>query len=317
MAPAQISELATAVATVDLESGSRRNVRRLLKLAIKEPTENALAQVEWAERDSTADLELEAIVNRTPDAYEASCWVKYNEGQIEAALAAAREWQLDETFATRPVGMVCYLAAFLDDYATVIHSARAALATHPDEVLHRNNLAYALLSQGRILDSGNGQELVEYIDYIRKRVNAREIDALQATANAGLLFYRLGRLEEGKQLYEAAMSAAEKFGDHLVRAHAAVMNAREAILFRAKWATEALATAHKLTKRIASPGLVFYLRKLNSLIKDPDLHAQVLSPQSAGRFETTKRIVDPFKDLRIEQTESGPVLWVPRHLMKK
>jgi hypothetical protein len=75
--------------------------------------------------------------------------------------------------------------------------------------------------------------------------------------------------------------------------------------------------AHKLIKRVVSPGLVFYLRKLDALIKSPDQHARILSPQSAGRFETTKREVDPFKDLRVEQTESGPVLWIPRHLMKR
>jgi tetratricopeptide (TPR) repeat protein len=314
---AHISELAAAVATVELEAGANRSARRLLKLALQDPTENALAQVEWAERDSRDGFDLEPIVSRTPDAYEASCWVKYNEGQIEDALRAAREWLIDETYATRPVGMVCYLASFLDDYDTVVKTAQEALTRHPTEVLHRNNLIFGVLSKGAIFERTDSTELAEHLEFLRRRISSKGEDALQATANAGLLFYRIGRSEEGRQLYEATIVAAEKLSNHLISAHAAVMNAREAILMGSLWATEALHKAHDLAKRVVSPGLNFYLRKLDSLHKNPHTAAFILTPNAAKQFTPRKPFVDPFKDIRVENTESGPMLWLPRHLLKR
>ena len=315
--PSHVSELATAVATVELETGTAKNARRLLKLALKDPTENALAQVEWAERDSRDGLKVASALSRTPDAYEASCWVKYNEGQLEEALEAARQWLQDESYATRPVGMVCYLASFLDDYKSVIETANEALLRHPDEVLHRNNLIFALLSQGELLANPDQAELASHVEFLRRRINAKDDDALHATANLGLLCYRLARLEDGRKLYEATMDAAEKMGNHLIRAHAAVMNSREALLSRAAWSNEALATARKLTKRILSPGLSFYMRKLEAVHKDPQKAAEILSPDTAKQYSTPKQFVDLMKDLRIEHTESGPILWIPKHLIKR
>jgi hypothetical protein len=273
--------------------------------------------VEWAERDAQAGFDLEPIVQRTPDAYEASCWLQYNEGRIETALAAAREWLMDESYATRSVGMVCYLASFLDDYETVIQTARAALVRHPDEVLHRNNLIYALFTEGSIFDTATVAEIAEHIDFLRRRINAREDDAFHSTANAGLFFYRNNQPNEGRQLYNAVMEAAEKSGNHLTRAHAAVMNSREAILAGAPWAKEALDVAHKLTAKVHSPGLSFYLRKLDALALNPANAANILVPTAAKRFTPPRRRTDPLRDFRVEQTESGPVLWVPRHLLKR
>lgn len=51
LSASHLSELAASVATLELESGANKSARRLLRLALEDPTENALAQVEWAERN--------------------------------------------------------------------------------------------------------------------------------------------------------------------------------------------------------------------------------------------------------------------------
>lgn len=213
--------------------------------------------------------------------------------------------------------MVCYLAAFLDDHETVIKTAREALSRHPDEALQRNNLIYSLFSEGSIFTKDSETEIADHVDFLRRRISAKEDDALHATANAGLFFYRNRQLEEGKQLYEAAMEAAEKFGNHLARAHAAVMNCREAILAAAPWAAQSLDLAHKISKRVVSPGLTFYLRKLDSLLVAPAKAEDILAPRAAKRFTSPKHSTVTLKNFRVEKTESGPVLLIPRHLLKQ
>ena len=312
-----LSELAAAVATIELETGAGKNARKLLRQALIDPTENALAQIEWADRESHDGLALEPIVRRMPDAYEATCWVKYNDGQIEDALTAAQEWLQDEPFANRPVGMVCYLAAFLDDFDLIIKTAREALERDSEQVLHRNNLIYALLSKGQILRAPDDGELYKLIDFLKRRIADKDSDVSHPLADVGLLLYRIGRFQEGRKMYEISMSVAEKRGNYLGRALAATMNSREAILFQTAWAKEALNEAHKAAKRVVSPGITFYLRKLDALIGAPDKVSKILSPKNAAKWGTPEPFRNAVKDLRIVHTESGPELWVPEHLMKR
>ena len=56
-APRHVSELASALATVDLESGNRRSARKLFAVALQNPTENSVAQAQWASSTSQ-DLDL-------------------------------------------------------------------------------------------------------------------------------------------------------------------------------------------------------------------------------------------------------------------
>lgn len=49
-----LSELAAAVGTVELEDGRRKDAKRRFEMAMLDPTENALAQVKWAEDKSNS-----------------------------------------------------------------------------------------------------------------------------------------------------------------------------------------------------------------------------------------------------------------------
>jgi hypothetical protein len=61
---------------------------------------------------------------------------------------------------------------------------------------------------------------------------------------------------------------------------------------------------------VKHPGPIFYFEKVEALAKTPQKAAEILSRNSAEQFkEKVKKVVPNF---RVEKTENGLVLWVPR-----
>jgi tetratricopeptide (TPR) repeat protein len=308
-APQHLSELAAAVATIELESGSGKFAKRLIRQALQDPTENALAQVEWIDRESKSGLELGETLRRVPDAFEASTWVKYKDGKIDEALSAAIAWANYEPFADRPPAMICYLASFLDNYELIIDVATEVLRRHPASQIHRNTLIFAELSTGYLLQPENRKLLNDAMSFLTRCIEGD--DPVQAVANSGLLLYRSGGGEDGRVLYERAMELAEREGNFIAKAIAACYGAREAILAGSPWASASLDAANRAAKRINSPGVAFYLRKLNALVKEPAKVDQILSPIGAKKFQTS--IPEPriqLPDIR-KALEGTPLLILP------
>lgn len=89
------SELAGAIGTLELRSGSDRRAKRLFRAALKEPNENMVAHGEWASR------QLNGLV--IPDTQLESSWearaYRYGEtGQWAKAIDAAWGWLADQPF---------------------------------------------------------------------------------------------------------------------------------------------------------------------------------------------------------------------------
>lgn len=280
--PAHLSELFTAAGTIVLENGKHKHARRLFESALKHSTENALAQAEWANRELGDGLEVERQVERAHDAHEASCWIKYSEGQIVAALREARLWVDDEPFATRPIAMVCHLAALSDDFGTMLSHARAGIAREPGEVLHRNNFFYALLATGKLFECQ--EELLTAISFIEHRVHVGQHDLPHALANRGMLRYRLGDLEGGRHDYDQAYAIAKAWGLHPMAAHVAVYHARESALRQAPWAAAILEVARHsahASRSVIGGGIDGYIRKVGGVLSDP-VKRQALLFQEGG-----------------------------------
>jgi tetratricopeptide (TPR) repeat protein len=176
---------------------------------------------------------------------------------------------------------------------------------------------WSLVSNGSILEQSDSGKALELLEFLRRSVNSRAENLAHPMANAGLLFYRIGQLKEGRELYEEAMRIAEKQGSYIQRAMAATINCREAILSSAPWASEALQQAQTLAKQVNSAGVNFYLRKLEALTKNPGKAGEILNPGHAGKFVFPVRVINPLKGVRLEHSESGPILWLPQHLVKR
>lgn len=202
---AHVSELASAVATLELASGSIRNSKRLFKLSLADPTENSIAQAAWASRQSDA-IRLEDNYLAFPNVFEAKAWVSRQKGHWVDAIEQSRLWLFDQPFSSRPSGQGSYIAAVaLEDYKRCIWFAESGLRANPNDFTLLNNLAFARINLGDI--KGAMKEL-SHIDRLQLS-DQRERAVLQATK--GLLAFRTGKIERGRDLYsEARLIARSK-----------------------------------------------------------------------------------------------------------
>lgn len=286
--PRHISELATAVAMMELESSSgRKKARKLITKGLLAPTENTLAQVFWAKQQKHLGngFGLDALVREVHDAYEAEFRRNLEHGDLLAALKAAQTWSVDEPFAARPKAEIAYIASLFDDHDLTSEMERAVLRIdgETDPTLRMNAL-FSRLSSGSLTIESDGDELLKIRASLVGAIEQRKDEAYHAIANLGLWQYRYGSMEEGRELYQTAISIAEKRHSLESAAEAAVFAAREALLRKDPNAFAVLVQAKELSKRSKSKSSEFYLRKLDALAASPEKSSEILSPSSAERF---------------------------------
>lgn len=312
VSPLHVSELATAVAMMELEAGEHKRARKYVQKGLVAPTENTLAQVSWAkESKHLADgYGLDKLIKSTVDAYEAECRLNTSQGDLLAALKAAQTWEADEPFAARPCSEIAYIASLLDDYdLTVTMAARVArLDGHADPNLEMNSV-FAILSSGKLTLDKDAVQITSIYSRLVRTVEHGGDTSYHAMANLGLWLYRYGDATLGRQLYEKAIANTQKIHLTEMAALAATFAAREAILAKDPSAGSILNQAKQLAIKSKNKASDFYLRKLDALFKSPENASEILSPASAPRFLLAETYTPPF---RVEKTDNGLVLWVAK-----
>lgn len=199
--PKHLSELACAMATIELESGNRRMARKLFVAGLESPTENAAAQAEWAFSEiENLDVATQVVPERS---YEAEALSHLGHGDWNQAVENARLWRLDEPFSARAAYFGSWTASVVrDDAELALQFADLGLSTKPKDKLLLNNKAVALALLGRLNEARQA---------IRS-ISVAELDGMQATyvATQGMLEYRFGRPETGRILYERAREITRK-----------------------------------------------------------------------------------------------------------
>lgn len=315
-APIHLSELASAVGTIDVLDGKMKRAKERFHQSLKDPTENALAQMKWAEGKIRNGFHLEELISNNRLAYEAAFRTAYTERDMEKALLLAQDWVADEPFAPEPVANVTYVASLLDDYETAIRSTERELRlAAAREICILNNRVYALISGGRAFtDEQAGAELSDWVSNVTRDLRENRIqdvgDQVHALANLGLLFYRAGELELGRKFYDQAADLTKTPKARQTEGTVLTYHAREAILSKAPWASEIMEQAKKSVTAGALPGPAFYYAKVEALSKAPHKAAEILCRESAADFRISLPKVLP--DYRVEKTENGLILWVPK-----
>lgn len=285
VSPIHLSELGTAIGMFELEAGEAKKARKLVEMALREPTENTLAQVSWArERKHLRGASvLDDLVRQASNAYEADFRLKGLAGDLLGAKAAGEHWACDEPFAARPITGLAFIASIFDDYDRTVELAEKVrrLDGRVDSTLEMNAL-FAKMSSGHLSMERDRRE----IDAIYFRLNAiaEETTAFHAMANLALWHYRFGKPEVGAALYQKVIATLEKAGPLESAALAAVYAAREAILVRHAGAPVLLEHAKALAKRSRYAVAEFYVRKLDHLLLAPDKSGEILSQSTAGRY---------------------------------
>jgi tetratricopeptide (TPR) repeat protein len=236
--PVAVSELASALGTESLAAGGTRDARRLFRRSLDDPTENAVAQVEWASRHSTG-IEFDERLLEVEDSFEARARVFADEGKYDAAITNAWDWFREQPFSDAPAIFGSHLAALARRYEESIQFARAGIVANPDEFLLRNNLAFALASTGEVDEAERELDLIN-------TTKLNEESRLVLTATKGLLAFRRGDATRGRELYGETI---EKSKDPVLRAVAAIILAREEILARTPTANAARNAAEEFADR--------------------------------------------------------------------
>jgi tetratricopeptide (TPR) repeat protein len=193
--PSYVSDLSAALATVEMSSGKHKIARQLFAKSMTAPSENALAQTQWAsERDSKITIPAEAW--RIPFPHEAQALAARIGGDWDTVLSASEKWLSDEPYSIRPAAVGSF-ASFTDDQ--VRRSERLAsmgLGSNPESRILLNNRAVARAYLGDLPGS--------YAD-IKRALRLDKIEDPVLIATLGLLAYRSGRPDTGSRCYQHAI----------------------------------------------------------------------------------------------------------------
>jgi tetratricopeptide (TPR) repeat protein len=198
-----LSELASALATIEASSGNRRAAQKLIRLSLESATENATAQAAWLQRNFSTLGGAEISIGLS---WEARAWTAELEGNWSVVVRESERWQSDEPFSSRPVLVGSHAAIMSEEFDRAIAILRFGLLSNPDDFGLRNNLAYSYAEKGMIA------EAIEVLRPLRKdRLSPAQGLVLDATT--GLMAFRSGDIFTGRTLYERAIATAERIRD--------------------------------------------------------------------------------------------------------
>lgn len=201
--PNHMSELASAMATLELSSGSLRKSKRLFMQSLEHPTENSIAQAAWAARRHTTIRFSDEYLNR-PNTFEARSWSFYLQGQWKRVIEECKLWHYDQPFSSRPCHHGSYVSAVaLEDFEASEWFAERGLMANPADFTLLNNLAFARINRG---DMDRARETFLRIE----RLRLSEIDRAVLQATKGLFEFRFGNVERGRQLYSDTRSEVQR-----------------------------------------------------------------------------------------------------------
>jgi tetratricopeptide (TPR) repeat protein len=216
------TELSSALGTLEMENGRMRKARQLFRKSLEGPNENSVAQVEWANR-TVGGLEIDKELLALPKTFEANANVNLRAGEWNHAIAEGEEWLRDQPFSKQPALFTSYVASLIENYEKSIRILKESLHANPDDPALINNLAFALGSANRLDEA----------DSVLRRIditNCEGLSAITLAATAGLLMFRAGRPDRGREFYELAISKASSQGISKYRAMANLYLAREELI---------------------------------------------------------------------------------------
>lgn len=209
LTPFSRSELAASLGTVEMKSGSIKRGKKIMRQAIIKPTENALAQVEWAASIFKVDFDDIVKLNSTvPASYEAITVHKYYDKKFKESLEACKKWGRFQFLSSRPIIHSMFVSScILDNDLEAIKTFEEAFPAQKDSPLAMNNYAFALTRVGRTKEAMDtlGRCPID---------RASPEDNLAIIATKGLIWFRKGNIEGGRRLYNNAVNGFERLENY-------------------------------------------------------------------------------------------------------
>ena len=197
--PRQITELAGALGTLELEAGRRKKARDLFTLSAIEPTGNALAQLEWLAYNKHLHIDSGYTLDNWNEIGEAMAYRFGREEKLSKVARVCHSWIKTEPFTSRPYEIASSASTIAGRMDEALKFTVDGLRLHPRNVVLLNNHAFALAHLGR-LSEAHGT--------LKQLGNQDSKSVLVAEANKGLIAMRMGDHETGRFHYKEAI---EKF----------------------------------------------------------------------------------------------------------
>jgi hypothetical protein len=255
--PFHISELTSALGTLDAKAGNRKGSRKLVHLSLRTPSENSIAQAHWLSRRLNV-IQVDEV-DRSESA-EASAWHSWVNADWETAMSEGRRWQRNQPFSSRPANLCAHIAIeVLEDFDLAVQTAEFGLRSNPKDFHLRNNIAFALAARG---ETDRATVEIKKAEMSAENPEMRTIVA----ATRGFIAFRSGLAREGRLLYNSAIATAEKHRFEewaaLARIHLGLESLRLNELDAERLRTEALEKARVL----AEPWARVVIRRLEKYL---------------------------------------------------
>lgn len=203
----EITELATSLGTLAMESGKVRRAKSLFQRGVACPNDNVKAQLQWVAKTHVEvlpgrTLALDAELDHEARALECQKmenWVQTIEN--------CEKWGEDELFSDRPFIMgSCIAIEALGDVGTAEKLARRGLRANRNDVCLLNNLAVSLAMQGRADDAER------YLKEAKRHSSSAGEQDIMLEATEGMVRFRQGEVESGRGHYVEAIRRAKAEG---------------------------------------------------------------------------------------------------------
>jgi len=244
--PRSQSELQGALASLLMEDGSHRSARQLFEKSLTDPTENAVAQAQWATTRGVGLVVSKATLSGTEASEARALWARGAQSWADV-ISECWAWAEFEPTSVRSMIMGSYAAGVaLQDASTMLEFTQRGLAAEPHNFLLRNNEIVALIYQGHL---GNAHENIQHL------VAETDRETVMVYALQGLYRFRSGDYIGGREEYEKAIAHPEAMRNKAIRSLALWHLAQEEALAETGRAAAAIARAEKASRGVNVPEL--------------------------------------------------------------
>jgi len=252
----QYSELAGGLATLELSAGAPiKKIRKLMRISLQSPTENALAQAVWARKTIGIDFDVDSYVKKIPNANEARARAAYENGAFELSVTECWNWLADEKFSARAALAGAFVSfCLLGDYKNSLTFAEQGLRANPNEPMLWNDKILALSYLGRAREA---ELILPHLEAFYDDPNFRPfVDAAR-----GLVAFRLGNVGRGRDFYMKALDGSQELSKPSLVANATIFWLEQELFAGTTDAEEASKVCARLDQ--------FYSRKENGAGNSP------------------------------------------------
>lgn len=200
--PRHYSELAAAVGTLEHQFGRHKRAKQLMAQALIDPTGNSVAQAVYLSQ-SDRPIVVPVKIELSGQDYEASTRSHYAKGEFDLALGAAFSWLDDEPFDVKPALLGSFLSFDVSLAEGAERIATLGLESSPHHSSLHNNRAVARAYLGDLRGA--------FEDINNSNKEGREEPSHLATL--GLLAYRMGHNDFGRDCYTRAVAWFSALGD--------------------------------------------------------------------------------------------------------